>query len=339
MSESADDKAQVAGIRSVQSLQQTALAMLSEHIPRASTWTAIDYPMHFNVGDGAITLGQAKLAHHVGARQCTVLDRASYRRELVSRVSLPVIAGGGNWGGLYPTHHDLRLRVLADLRGQEVVQMPQSIHYASPKHREELRRAVGTHGRLTLLVRDQRSYDTAIADYDCDVHLVPDLVFTLGPLRPPRPTVEVVTQARTDREAQEGVRHDLPSFDWLEVPGRSVPRAALALARTTNRAQSHLPATVSARPNVWGASLLAQVNLRRGVSLLGRARYIVTDRLHGHVLSYLLGRPHVVVDDRYGKIRALHDSWLAGDPRSVLVPRWEDVPDALARLQRKFPEL
>jgi exopolysaccharide biosynthesis predicted pyruvyltransferase EpsI len=35
----------------------------------------------------------------------------------------------------------------------------------------------------------------------------------------------------------------------------------------------------------------------------------VTDRLHGHILSDLLGIPHVVLDNEYGKIAAYLDAW------------------------------
>lgn len=332
MSRSAADAAGHVG-----ALRRTALSRLAEHLPRYARWTAIDYPMHFNVGDAAITLGQARLATEVGASLGTVLDRASYRSSLVSPDSLPVIAGGGNWGGLYPTHHKLRLRALHELRGREVVQMPQSIHYASPEHREELRRAVGEHGRLTLLVRDQRSHEVAAADYDCAVHLVPDLVLTLGRLPAPSPSTDVVVQGRTDREAQEAST-DLTTFDWLEPPRASPSRAAFRAARLANRAQRRVPQQIVGPVTVATTRLLAQVNLRRGTALLGRGRYVVTDRLHGHVLAYLIGRPHVVVDDRYGKIRALHETWLADDPRSVLVSSWADVPAALDGLRERFPD-
>lgn len=321
----------------VEALRVSALARLAEHLPQYPRWTGVDYPMHFNVGDAAITLGQARLAVDVGASLGAVLDRRSYRSDLVASDSLPVIAGGGNWGGLYPTHHKLRLRVLDELRGRDVVQMPQSIQYASEDHRNELRRAVDKHGRLTLLVRDQRSYDIAAKDYDCAVHLVPDLVLTLGRVSAPQPSTDVVVQGRTDREAQEATT-DLPTFDWLEPPRASASRLAFQAAHLANRAQRRVPQRISGPATVSATRMLAEINLRRGAELLGRGRYVVTDRLHGHVLASLIGRPHVVVDDRYGKIRALHETWLADDPLSDLVTSWVAVPEALARLRERFPD-
>lgn len=321
----------------IDQLQLQAVEEISRHLPAGDRWVAVDYPMHWNVGDAAITLGQACVATKNGVTTSRVLDRTSYNPQLLDGTALPVIAGGGNWGGLYPTHHRLRLRVLEDARGREVLQMPQSIHYASEDHRDALRRAVARHGKVTLLVRDQRSHDIALRDYDCAVHLVPDLVFTLGKLHAPRPVLDVVMQARTDKEAPVDTPGSSAHFDWLAPPLTSLSWAVLRAAKLSNRFQRRLP-TAGVPVNRVATSTLARVNLTRGLKLLARGRYVVTDRLHGHVLAHLIERPHVVVDDRFGKIRALHETWLADDPRSVLVPSWRQVPEALALLRERFPD-
>jgi pyruvyl transferase EpsO len=56
--------------------------------------------------------------------------------------------------------------------------------------------------------------------------------------------------------------------------------------------------------------------------MLGAAACVVTDRLHGHILSVLLGIPHVVLDNSYGKVRSFYETWTA---QSDLVD-WADSP-------------
>lgn len=46
-----------------------------------------------------------------------------------------------------------------------------------------------------------------------------------------------------------------------------------------------------------------------GFELLGSARFVITDRLHGHILSTLIGVPHVLLDSKLGKNLNLHDTW------------------------------
>jgi pyruvyl transferase EpsO len=36
---------------------------------------------------------------------------------------------------------------------------------------------------------------------------------------------------------------------------------------------------------------------------------VVTDRLHGHILSVLLGIPHVLMDNSYGKNESFYATW------------------------------
>ena len=38
---------------------------------------------------------------------------------------------------------------------------------------------------------------------------------------------------------------------------------------------------------------------------------MITDRLHGHILCVLLGIPHVILDNRYGKLSTYHRTWTA----------------------------
>jgi pyruvyl transferase EpsO len=57
---------------------------------------------------------------------------------------------------------------------------------------------------------------------------------------------------------------------------------------------------------------LAKRRLRRGLRVLARGRVVITDRLHGHILSLMMGVPHVVLDNTYGKISSFHRTWTAG---------------------------
>lgn len=46
-----------------------------------------------------------------------------------------------------------------------------------------------------------------------------------------------------------------------------------------------------------------------GFELLGSARFVITDRLHGHILSTVIGVPHVLMDSKLGKNLNFHNTW------------------------------
>ncbi|WP_186312351.1 polysaccharide pyruvyl transferase family protein [Cereibacter sediminicola] len=271
----------------------------------AEPFALLDFPNHGNVGDSAIWLGELSwLQRRAGrgpALTCHVEERPG---------RLPpgpiLLHGGGNFGDIWPQHQLFREAVLDRHRGHPVVQMPQSIHYADPSAIDRAARAIERHGAFTLLVRDRPSLELARRHFPCEVRLCPDMAFALGPLpRPAAPSLEGLMLLRTDRE---GVGQPVPALpqgwrveDWLEddpamyrtVLTRTRRTALLSLdpRRLTRRARSlHM------------ANQLAEWRLRRGVAQLSRARFVITDRLHVHIVATLLGLPHVFLDNSYGKI-------------------------------------
>ena len=70
---------------------------------------------------------------------------------------------------------------------------------------------------------------------------------------------------------------------------------------------------------------VARARVARGCRLLSSGRVVITDRLHAHILSLLLGIPHAVLDNTYGKLRRFLDAW-TGDAASVY--RASSIEDA-----------
>jgi exopolysaccharide biosynthesis predicted pyruvyltransferase EpsI len=52
-----------------------------------------------------------------------------------------------------------------------------------------------------------------------------------------------------------------------------------------------------------------EFHVLRGCRLLSSRWAVVTDRLHAHLLSLLLGLPHVVLNDRYDKVHTFWETW------------------------------
>lgn len=138
--------------------------------------------------------------------------------------------------------------------------------------------------------------------------MAPDMAFAIGRLArfPARmPTLRLlrtdVERANVEAEGSEG---DTPSVDWLEDDLRSLRLTAIG----------SLLLTLGDRPEAARARIYerrAQARLRRGIALLSQGEAVITDRLHGHILSTLLDIPHVVLDNSYRKIRNFVDAWTA----------------------------
>jgi pyruvyl transferase EpsO len=276
----------------------------------------VGFPDYANVGDSAIWLGECRLLERLGARIAYVSDERNFNpRELVQCIGPgPVfIQGGGNLGDIWPHHQVFRESVLRALPGSPVIQLPQSIHFRASSRLAHARAAFQPHPRFKLLVRDRSSLELAQAEFQAaQPELCPDMALGLGLLPRPGPArCDVVTLARSDDELVAGAgARDVPApwpvFDWAREGSltKVLRRALRPLLR-------HAP-FASRRADVYDR--LARHRLAAGLHLLGRGRVVVTDRLHGHVLSLLLGIPHVVLDNSYGKLFGFLEAWTGHIP-------------------------
>jgi pyruvyl transferase EpsO len=303
----------------VQGLAERARAVLANHVPKGRKFALVDFPNHSNVGDSAIWLGELAALRAIGAGSPDYICDADTFSPRVLRERIgdgPIlIHGGGNLGDLWPRHQRLREAIVEAAPENPIVQLPQSIEFMDARTAERARAVFGRHSRLTLLVRDERSLERA-GFSGVETVLCPDLAFCLGHLeRPNPPTKEVQSLLRTDPEARDAGRSE---SDWLTEAPRGWPRLARRLARGARWGGWAAPLAQALLGSVWKKA--AHQRLLRGLDFLARGRVVVTDRLHGHILCLLMGVPHVMLPDRYGKTQAFIETWTRGCDLFRFVP-------------------
>jgi exopolysaccharide biosynthesis predicted pyruvyltransferase EpsI len=281
----------------------------------------IDPPVHANVGDSAILIGELDyLARNCPKSHISFCDMSSSSagvEKYIAAADVLLIHGGGNFGDIWPGRHDVRMKALARFADKRVIQMPQSIHFADEAKLWQTSRLIARHRDFTLLVRDQKSYDFATSKFDCPVFLVPDMAFAMKPIAAPTPALDCFCLLRTDKEAVADhraiagvVRKAGLSFqigDWID----DTMTLAARVDRKIGKMVLKWPQVLSRMP--LGAMAFrrryAEQRLAFGIDLLTQGAFVVTDRLHAHIISCLLGIPQVVFDSFDGKISALHATW------------------------------
>lgn len=263
------------------------------HVTHGSRYALVDFPDHANVGDSAIWLGELALLRQITGRDpCYVstwhdFDLAAFQDACPDGILF--LHGGGNLGDIWPHHQRFREDILTRVRDRTVVQLPQSIHFRVQPQVARFAALVADHPDFVLYVRDTRSLDFAREHLACPTHLAPDSAYALGPQARAAPQCDVLMLMRTDDERQ----------------GYAIPPTDSAVVVDWLDDDADLPVGVDAKARE--AQAVARVD--RGLRLLARGRSVVTDRLHGHILADLLGIPHVVLDNDYGKIAAYMDAW------------------------------
>lgn len=266
-------------------------------------------PKHANYGDQAIAVATQRMAHLLGLdvvylSHPSTHDHDDLRREL--RDGTILVHGGGNFGDLWPSEHEHRLSLIRNFPNNEIVQLPQSIYWRDPSSIAETRQTMAFHGGFRLFVRDSASFRLAERSLpEVATRLVPDMTMLLEPREPPGGG-GVLWLLRNDRESARQAEHQLRSFDWKDAPVSADLRRAWWTSKVTER----LPTNAGTmRVRRWGFEQLARAQFRIGNGFLSTADAIVTDRLHGHLLSLLAGIPHVLLRDEFGKVENYWDTW------------------------------
>jgi pyruvyl transferase EpsO len=287
----------------------------------------LDFPDYSNCGDSAIWLGQlAYLRTRHRADPAYVAGIADFSPSDLRRRAAEgpiMLTGGGNFGDLWEAHQDFRELVMEQFPDRRIIQFPQSIHYRSPARAEITARVIGRHRNFVLLVRDEESKHFAEQQFDCEVRLCPDMALCIGTIEPAEAEFPVLAMLRTDQEraadpTQRSCDPGVPVEDWVgeaALPVRVATALGTVSAILAGRAGSRRLARQEAA---------ARQRLGRGIRQLSRGRAIVTDRLHVHLCSLLLGRPHAVLDNSYGKVRRFMSAFSGGTDLAYLATSLDD---------------
>jgi pyruvyl transferase EpsO len=325
-------------------LRSATVEVLTEVIGVGRTVALLDAPTQRNVGDSMIWAGSVEYFRHLRLKVVHVADLTNYDSRSL-RGQLPedgviLLSGGGNLGDIWPGHQRHRERVVADFPDRKIVQLPQSILFASPENAARANAVLGAHPDFTLLVRDRDTEARARRDLG-DVHARFCCDLALGwdpsPRLRTRSAGPVLVIARTDDEGGSGLgQQDVAGAlgrpvtvaDWTSREFDPWTWRALRLLWVAGRRWGRLRrvrpfAALLSASYTW----LNRANLRKGLDLYAGRELVVVDRLHAHVLAVLLGIDHVLLDNSYGKLGAVYRDYTgrfstaayARDPEEALL--------------------
>jgi pyruvyl transferase EpsO len=271
--------------------------------------------------------------------------RSYRRRDLVRSMGAggPIFLVGGYFGDFWGAQPRGRLAfflsVIGEFKDHPIVLLPQSISFEDSLVLAEARAAIRNHPNLKVFVRDAFSYERARSCFGgSELILCPDTVFHLAG----QPWMRLRGQSsravlylkRQDWASRQDFSPSALGMPWLEVsdwasfdrdfrssvyiPGlnrliREVWQRRLAIGREWVSRRKWLgshPFVVEPRP--WPRQ---ELNLRSlglahsGIYHLAGRKVVITNRLHGHILSTLLGIPHVLLLGPYRKMESFFQTW------------------------------
>lgn len=280
-----------------------------------------------NIGDPTIGVGEVTLLRRLNIELVFHLEDVKnsemacdfarkLSRKYTNETLVILLQGGGNL--MSYAHQDrYRERVISRFMDFEVIMFPQSFWIFTPRqHQEHFKRVYNSHPKFTMLYRDEYSLGEGKKWFpNTRALLMPDIAFQLGQVDRFMPPVHnILWLRRTDDETlnyqipSSARYHDVLVVDWKDM------------------------VTQKDRRCLESGFLIAA----DGMLFLLRGRVVITDRLHGHIISTLVGVPHVVLDNRNHKLFHYRDTWTAGLENVVVATTAEDALKKAVELLNKL---
>lgn len=264
----------------------------------------IDVPLYRNVGDLLIMRGTLAFFERYRIKVRYKANWFNVAKNCIHRDDAVVFQGGGNMGDLYGGCQVVREKLIPELKDQRVIILPQTIFFEKYENYIKCCDKFRQHQDLHIFVRDQESYDLALQMTDY-VYLMPDMAHQLYPIAKPKfinNRRSRLALMRVDKEMQSD--RSTPNADVITDWNLMFEKSNHIMVFVMRAMRVGALLGINRLPGSLGTEfgiLLTNYLVRRAIYLFSRFENVITDRLHGHILSCLLDIPNEVLDNSYGK--------------------------------------
>lgn len=318
----------------VDDIKSTLVSTVSRELKGVDEVALAIFPNHWNVGDSALWWAAQALLESCGIAIRYVCSFKTYTPEELTRRLKPsspiILCGGGNFGDMYMDEEGLREKLLVNHKDRKIIQLPQSLWFTSDSEKQRITALVKAHPDFTLMVRDEQSLAIARTVSARPPILCPDTAFFLRGYLPPNKKNHFITNLRrNDSEASiaEGKhRVNERTYDWHQED--SSYRSSWSLCgriayKIVNLwVGGHIKSSI---PVLWATTELSRTRTLGGLGTINDSALLITDRLHAAIFSILIDQETILIDNSYGKNKALYNTWLRDIPTIRLASSIDDI--------------
>lgn len=276
----------------------------------------LEVPYYTNIGDTLIWQGELDFLAGLPYKCKGMYSLETFRNanRSIEPGSLVLFQGGGNFGDLWPIHHDFKMDIMRKNPTCSFLFFPQTVWF---EDRENLRKCASFMSQfkhVAICARDSVSYKTLKENFRNTVLLLPDMAFCIDMerWRKEYKTSGPLLLKRTDKELQEGkILSEIERIEGITVTDWQTMQNGLDLM---TKLMLHLTAGRLKGLRLGDAFVrhfYRPYLVRLGVKLLNSHTHIYTTRLHAAILGVLLGKDITLLDNSYGKNRTFFESWLS----------------------------
>ena len=278
----------------------------------------VDLPYYANVGDVLIWEGTEYFfkRNHVRIVYSGSWDTFDFRQ---IPEGIPIIMqGGGNFGDVWAPPQQFRLSVIKHYPRNKIILFPQTVFYYSEQRMKEDAEIFSCHPNLTICVRDWDSYNLVRGYFKNKVICLPDMAFCIpvekirGLAKEEKTGMQLFLK-RQDKEYKPSkyeiaIPENADVRDWPPLENEQSYLHTMQYLIENRHKLSRVK--LSRIADIYARFVLKPRIIRDGVEFLSQYKEIYTTRLHGAILSILLDKQCVFINNSYGKNLSFYNSWL-----------------------------
>lgn len=265
----------------------------------------LDSPDYENLGDQAIALGIIKFikdnfSEHqlVEVLESDLIKNLSYLKKAIKKEDLIILQGGGNLGDIYPKYEFLRRQVIKNFPNNKIIIFPQSVWFSNTnkgyKEQNISSKIYGEHRYLNICARDSKSYETLKQIFPKNkILLCPDMALYLTNL--------------IENKDRDGIaiclREDSEKISFTKAQKNFLNEIVQKYGKFEN-------ITTLLKAKGYITSNLRESLVLNKLKEFSKYQFVITDRLHGIIFSYITNTPCVFFPSKTGKAENLYDDWL-----------------------------
>ncbi len=201
------------------------------------------------------------------------------------------------------------------MKNNNLIFLPQSIYYKKLAVAKSDNATFHTNDRTLFMFRDYPSLQFSQSNFQGKPAMyVPDMAFTMGPQTPTaKPVVDIILLLRSDVEkviknddkvkALQKLRAANVSFEVWDFPIWGFPMKLLKDNKTVVYNYTTIyPKQIPIGQAIPHRHAFMGVRTQMANNVFSRGRLVITDRLHASIMSTLMGKPLIYLDNTYKKI-------------------------------------
>jgi exopolysaccharide biosynthesis predicted pyruvyltransferase EpsI len=216
-----------------------------------------------------------------------------------------MLHGGGNFGDLWRGYSTYRNKIIALFPTCQIIIFPQTVNYKNLSLAEFDNAAMSVAHDLTISTRSFDSYNFTLAAFPTANNIfVPDIAFMMGVIEPMRkPIYDVLVLRRTDIEGKVPIR--ISKHQWKPTLDSVFDGKYTYLIKDWFDYKDK---------NYTTFTELLENRFTLLNEIMSQAKLIISDRLHATITSLLMGKPHVMINDKFSKVSNTRESAFYGKP-------------------------